>query len=987
MQIRIFFIFLLAAAIFQSCQDDIIGETETTTILTNPEVNIASGVNGIIVDQDGNAIQNVVIEYNNKDQRSDENGYFKIENTSVNESGGYLSFSKPGYFNNFKFFLPETGVNSFLRVKMISRQLSGNISAVNGGSLDLPGGASITFPKDAFKLENGNSYDGGVRVFAHWFDPASNDISAAMPGDLRGLNESSEIVQLATFGMMAVELESDNGQKLQLKDNITAELIFPVPDKIIGDAPSEILTWSFDEANGYWKEEGAAVLNNNQYIAEVSHFSFWNCDAPFPVVEIYGKLVDQDGNPLPFYSICIQAFNNTQTGYGWSNLDGGFRGKIPKDEMLNFVVKDDCGDIVFEQKIGPFNTAVSLGNIVIQDQSQVTIHGILLDCDSKPVSNGYVKIDLEGVNNYYIAETNELGEWSLNLVRCQTIGIFTVQGVDLDNLTYSEILEVEGFEQIEIPVEDLIACEELDEFIQVKLESGDIFLNTDVDAQIVDGTLHISSGWDSISNFVIDAQIADAQIGTNTVVDYFSLVIETPSIGLWGACGDAIQGGECQNFTFTITDFGIVGDYVEGEYMGELEFQGSGSTQVVMGSFRIRIDEIIDRGSVSGVVWLDDNMNGIRESGELPGEVRSITLYTSNGGRIERLTNLSEYELHFNESGEYYLEVELFGGFQLSPADQGSDDSIDSDFDPVTYRTDIFYVDAGQEVPGFDIGISYTGVMTCDIELIENDYCFSGNGGVLVIVEGASPPFTAQLFLDGVELPNQVFDDNVMELFGLIGGEYLIVITDANGNICETEFFVESFDIECFINGSPPLCNQNDGTLEVNTNVWQIGGFPQITWSNGSTELILQDVSPGIYTVTITDINSQCEAVCTYELESLGNESSVVGKIWADSLGVNINTYDTGDLRLSQVEVRLYESSDLTNPVNTTFTDINGVYTFEDLVPGEYQVEVIPYQNLTFVDQDFGMDDTIDSDIDPATGRSALFELDICNVIDAGLKF
>lgn len=987
MRIIKIFIFLLAIGFIQSCQDDIIGETETTTIVTEPQVNITSGVNGIVVDQNGNAIQNVFINYNNQDLKTDENGYFKIEDTSVRESGGYLRLSKAGYFNSYKFFMPEKGVSSFLRVQMITKELSGNISAVNGGKIQLPGDASISFPSNAFKFENGNSYDGNVRVYAHWYNPVGRNLSVAMPGDLRGLNESNEIVQLATFGMMAVELESTNGQTLQLKDDVTAELNFPVPDEIIGDAPTEIPVWSFDEGNGYWMEEDIAVLDNNRYIAEVSHFSFWNCDAPFPVVEIYGKLVDQLGNPLPFYSICIQAFNNTQTGYGWSNLEGGFRGKIPKDELLNFIVKDDCGDIVFEKEIGPFSTAVSLGNVVIQSQDQVTIFGVLLDCDNNPVSNGYVKIDLDGVENYYIAETNELGEWSLNLVRCQAVGVFTVQGVDLDNLTYSEILEVEGFEQVEIPVEDLIACEELDEYIQVKLESGDIFLNTDVDAEIVDGSLHISSGWDSIGNFIVQAQVADVQLGANTVVNYFSLTVETQNIGLWGVCGNTGQISECENFTFTITQLGLVGEYVEGEYMGELTFQNSGSTQVVMGSFRIRIDQIVDRGSVSGQVWLDTNMNGIRESGETPSEVRSITLYTNTGDRVDRITNLSTYDLYTYEAGEYYLEVELYGGFQLSPSDQGTDDSLDSDFDQISFRTEVFYLDSGQEIVGYDVGIYFSGVLECFIEPLDNDFCNSGNGSVLVFVEGAAPPFIAELYLNGTELPSMDFDQNTLELVNLIGGDYFIVITDANGNICETEFVVENFDIECSIDAIQPLCNQSDGILEVNTNIWQTGGLPQAVWSNGSTGFRLTDVPAGVYSVTITDFNSQCEAVCTYELQSLGNESSIVGKVWEDSLGVNFNTYDAGEIRLSQVEVRLYEASDLTTPINTTFTNVNGVYTFENLIPGEYQVEVIPFQGMTFVDQDFGMDDTIDSDIDPVTGRSALFELDICNAIDAGLKY
>ena len=241
MRIIKFFILILAIGFIQSCGDDIIGETETTTIPTDPLVNVTSGVNGIVVDENGDALQNVTINFKNQDILTDENGYFRIEDTSVRESGGYLQLTKAGYFNNYKFFIPEQGVTSFIRIQMISRELSGTVSAVNGGEIPLSGDANVSFPPNAFVLENGNSYDGSVRVFAHWFNPADDNLSASMPGDLRGLNESNEIVQLATFGMMAVELESTNGQKLQLKENVTAQLTFPVPDEILGDAPSEVL--------------------------------------------------------------------------------------------------------------------------------------------------------------------------------------------------------------------------------------------------------------------------------------------------------------------------------------------------------------------------------------------------------------------------------------------------------------------------------------------------------------------------------------------------------------------------------------------------------------------------------------------------------------------------------------------------------------------------------------------------------------------------
>jgi hypothetical protein len=48
-------------------------------------------------------------------------------------------------------------------------------------------------------------------------------------------------------------------------------------------------------------KEGSATKTGSNYVGKVSHFSFWNCDAPFPVVEFEASFVDQAGAPLQNY--------------------------------------------------------------------------------------------------------------------------------------------------------------------------------------------------------------------------------------------------------------------------------------------------------------------------------------------------------------------------------------------------------------------------------------------------------------------------------------------------------------------------------------------------------------------------------------------------------------------------------------------------------------------------------------------------------------
>ncbi len=62
--------------------------------------------------------------------------------------------------------------------------------------------------------------------------------------------------------------------------------------------------------------------------------------------------------------------------------------------------------------------------------------------------------------------------------------------------------------------------------------------------------------------------------------------------------------------------------------------------------------------------------------------------------------------------------------------------------------------------------------------------------------------------------------------------------------------------------------------------------------------------------------------------------------------------------------------------IDTTTTDVNGNYLFENLEPGDYAIEVVPPAGYAFTTQDAGGDDTIDSDVDTTTGRTIVTTLD-----------
>ncbi|NEO73737.1 GEVED domain-containing protein, partial [Moorena sp. SIO3H5] len=112
--------------------------------------------------------------------------------------------------------------------------------------------------------------------------------------------------------------------------------------------------------------------------------------------------------------------------------------------------------------------------------------------------------------------------------------------------------------------------------------------------------------------------------------------------------------------------------------------------------------------------------------------------------------------------------------------------------------------------------------------------------------------------------------------------------------------------------------------------------------------------------------------------------ASVGDKIWEDLDGDGIQ--DAGEPGIANALVNIYKSDNTF--VDATFTDSNGNYSFSNLDPGDYIIEFTsPAVGYNFTSQDGG-DDTLDSDADPVTGRTATFTLaagDNNTSIDAGL--
>lgn len=92
---------------------------------------------------------------------------------------------------------------------------------------------------------------------------------------------------------------------------------------------------------------------------------------------------------------------------------------------------------------------------------------------------------------------------------------------------------------------------------------------------------------------------------------------------------------------------------------------------------------------------------------------------------------------------------------------------------------------------------------------------------------------------------------------------------------------------------------------------------------------------------------------------------------WVDSDLDGIQ--DPGERGAAGIQVVLYDGSG--SSVDTTTTDANGFYLFECLLPDEYSIGFQPSSEFALTQQNQGVDDAVDSDAHPSTGRTATFSL------------
>src|SRR4030095_5946238 len=522
-------------------------------------------VTGKVVDNNNNAVAGATVKAGSNTTTTDNRGLFRFNNIQLDKYSAVITVEKAGFFKAYRVFSSSANNTNFVKLQLVPKSLIGSIDATAGGSVSLPDNSKIILPASGIVLKSNNqSYSGSVKVYAAVIDPTSADISQIVPGSFQGTDANNYRVILKSFGMLAVELEGNSGEQLQIAPGKTAKLRFTIPSSLRSTAPATIPLWSVDETTGLWKQEGSATKGTDYYEGDVSHFSFWNCDVSSQTVFLEMTIVTAEG-PLSHVQVKLTRPNGGSS-YGYTDSSGHVGGQVPKNEALTLEVLNTCNQAIYTQNVGPFSTNTNLGTITVtlSPVNTLQITGSAVNCNNQPVTNGNVLVYFE-VHLYNRPISN--GNFSLTITRC-TNSTAAVEVVAVDNVANQQSSSpwTGSASTGTVNTGTISACGVSSvSFINYSVDGSNYVLNSATPGDSIStysaiGTNQNTTGVSgfrvsqpnmNISFFTQGAAVGTFPLQYLSVNQYDSVTIAAP-------------------FNINITTYGLPGQFIEGNFTGQI---------------------------------------------------------------------------------------------------------------------------------------------------------------------------------------------------------------------------------------------------------------------------------------------------------------------------------------------------------------------------------------------------------------------------------
>lgn len=413
-------------------------ETEEPVIPVFTE-KVSASVSGFIIDEQSGPVAGAIVTAGTAVTTTDEFGYFKISNASVTKNIGLVKIIKPGFFTGFRTFIAKTGEAHFFRLMLLNKIETGTVPASTGGTVNTADAAVVSLPANSVvDAATGAVYTGTIHINAKVLPIASTSEQLfSIPGDARGINTAGHLRSLNTNTAIAVDLNGDAGQKLQLATGVKATITLPIASSLQAKAPATVALWSFDEEKGVWQEEGTLTKNGSNYTGQVTHFSYWSGATGLALVNFSAQVLSSSLQPLANVPVVLTiAGQPLNAGYGkfaFTDANGNVSGAIPANTSFVLNVMTTCSNSMYDHFFSTTNSNIDIGAVTGNlGQLLVTLTGTVKNCGGQPVTDGYVQTYDHGFYNR-IPVVN--GTFSFTGTMCNNL---PVNYIAVDNATHQQ---------------------------------------------------------------------------------------------------------------------------------------------------------------------------------------------------------------------------------------------------------------------------------------------------------------------------------------------------------------------------------------------------------------------------------------------------------------------------------------------------------------------------------------------------------------------
>ncbi len=453
--------------------------------------------------------------------------------------------------------------------------------------------------------------------------------------------------------------------------------------------------------------------------------------------------------------------------------------------------------------------------------------------------------------------------------------------------------------------------------------------------------------------------------------------------------------------------------------------------------------------SIGDTVWVDNNGDNIQNPGETGVEGFEVRLEDCNGHVLDTTYTDSKGKFLFDSliPALYRLRFILPDTMKFVDIDVG-DDSVDSDADPESGLTICEELESGEQNMKYDGGVYVPAELG---DFVWED--MNANGIQDDGEPGLSNIGVVLHNCQGVAIDTVYTDNSGYYLFsGLKPGEYKISVLMPNGYYLTTENTTDDDKDSDIENDGFSICEflesgEKNHTYDIG--LYRMAGIGDKVWEDLNANGIQENGEPGVENVTVelwncnndllktivtdqdgiylfdtlvpgnykikfvlppnyhftqanagsdtldsdADVNTgftNCEELTSNEKNltydaGIYQYAKIGDYVWLDEDGNGVQ--NNNEPPFENVEVILQDCDG--NEISSQNTGSTGLYLFDELVPGDYQLKFVAPQNYSFTYKDLGADD-IDSDVDPATG------LTICETLlsnednrdyDAGLLY